>query len=950
KYYIKAWFPYSADTLFNVLHDFKYRKTWDSSVKQAYVVDVRPTPDADDIDVVYWCVKMPWPFSNRDYVYYRRTLLLKDTFVVLSHAGMHRDAPEFHSTQRVEVFHSHMVIRVAGVSSCELFLAYSDESSYAVPNTCINWGLATGLPSYLNDLRAACTSYADYIRGLDDDGLQSIPSQLVRSRIDRRNVLSRAPGQSSLRGYHKSSAATTVGPSRSSRPLQHQPHLQHLRPAFHRSKSASDALPAPVDVDVVVEFRTASPGLVLEPHLHKAIVGTTTDKHSEAAKAKLVPGLVVVAIDGESVQDLTFPDVLSRLEHAHRPFTVWFNRPRPMSTSTRPPTTTTGATPSPRNRATSTATSLSSTSKTSLVVVAVHYADALGDVLGPQNPTTQQGAVLLASRFGLDVGSILASIDNIPVPDVAFPDIVGRFRRSTDVRHVAFAPPPPTAPSKTKLRVSLSSKLSRAFKGDKSAPSTPTSPKPPPKPDHQPPPADDDDQALRDVLPDYTHIKVTMANVEWVWAHVQMLMSDERLFSAAELADKLHAFVQMAPRPPGSKAVATLDKIDGEMAAQDARLRQVTTRRDLGNAALHEFNADEAAGWRFGQTYFGVSTHWKPGDDGTVWLKLDGICEGVDVFNAMAVIRETDLFALWAPCCNKSALLASLSRVEILTYASIAIPLMQRDAVIHAFGINAVYEHRCVLLLGQSATQEDHPTVPFPAVKGWNADRMHIRAFRALIEPYGRNRNRTCIVVNVDPKCAVPTSLLNFAIKKMAGILLYLLLREAQKIEKHSTEFGVLDDQGDPHFNPYVARIRRDPFYTWLKPRMDKWFGHLDAGTLPPARSAPLLQHLVPGNLYGQRIDEAAPMPRRRRHPSTKSLQPPRRPLLDYLYVVPVWPYVALAVVYSVCITRQSTYMAACAWKAALAGFLAWFGVSSVLPWQVRQQGIITQYCSRERE
>ncbi|RHY24913.1 hypothetical protein DYB32_008627 [Aphanomyces invadans] len=828
KYFVKAWFPYSADTLFNVLHDFKYRKGWDSSVKQAYVVDHRPSPDADDVHVVYWCIKMPWPFTNRDYVFYRRTLLLKDTFVVLSQAGLHRDAPEFNSTQRVEVFHSHLVIRAAGVSSCELFISYSDESNYAVPNTLINWGLATGLPSYLNDLRGACTSYADYIRGLDDDGLQSIPSQLVRSRIDRRNVLSRGTSTGfSLRG--KSSSGGIFGNPHSSHPtplrLNHQPHLQHLRPAFHRSKSASDALPAPTDADLVVEFKAINTGLVLEPHLHKAVVGVSTDKHSEAAKAKLLPGLILVSIDGVSIQDLSFPDVLSRFVSAPRPVAVGFKRPPPAS-SIRPPSI--AASPQSSGQTKAAAPSF----------VVVHHADALHDAVGPQNSATQIGAVLVASRFNLDVGTAIISIDKVSVVDMAFPDIVQRLRRTTEVKTVGFLPPVAMSAGtplsgKTKLRVALSTKLSWPFKGDRSAPSTPTSAaQVPPSPTTLPLPIDDD-QALDDVLPDYSNVVVTQDNVEWVWAHVQMLVSDERLFSAADLYDKLVGFLDTAPRVKATVATV-LDKIEREIAAQATRLQQVKARRDQGNAALHEFNADEAAGWQFGQTYFGISTHWKPGDDGTVWLKLDGICEGVDVFHAMAVIRETDLFYLWAPFCNKSTLLAGLSRVEILTYVNIAIPLMQRDAVIHAFGINAVYEHRCVLLLGQSALQDDHPTSRFPPIKGWNADRMHIRAFRALIEPYGRNRNRTCIVVNVDPKCAVPTSLLNFAIKKMAGILLYLLMREAQKIEKHSADHGVVDDERDVHFNPYVHRIRRDPFYTWLKPRMDKWFAHLEAGTTPP--------------------------------------------------------------------------------------------------------------------
>ncbi|KAF0684060.1 Aste57867_23981 [Aphanomyces stellatus] len=907
KYYCKAWFPYKADTLFNVLHDLKYRKEWDTTfVKQAYVVD-HPPSEADDVDVVYWCTKLPWPFSNRDYVFFRRTTLVKDTFVVLSEAGAHKDAPAFQSTQRIEVFRAHLLIRASGTNSCELFLAYSDESNYAVPNAVINYALSTSLPSYLNDLRTACANYAGFIRGLDDNGLQTIPSQLVRARRGRRNLLHRA---FSVRAP----------------PASAPPHTR-ARPLLHRAKSSSDAVAAPDDV--TVQFKLPATGLVLQQNtatsvLH-AVLGTC-EKGSEAARHKqLAPGLLVSSINGHSVADATFFDVLERLQRAARPVTVGFKQlalPPSDQREEKPP--------------------IISVDNNNPSAVAVRYEDALHESLASA-PTAggtrvdakeTGGAVLCVERFQYPAGSRLVQIDDLRVVDMPLSEIVHHLRRNTLVKYVVLeAPAAPASPLKkaksfaasTLSKLSLKAAPSLATSSS-SAPTTPTKAKGKATKSH----------ASGGVLDDYTKIQVTPETFEWAWTHVQLLMGEERHFSAAPLLEKLQAFMETALLKP--HAAGRLAQVSAEMQAKAPQLDVLKSRSDQGMAALHEFNNDTDAGWRFGQTYFGVSTHWKPGESGTVWLKLDGICEGVDVFNTLAVVRETDLFHQWVPFCNKATLLANLARVELVTYVSIAIPLMQRDAVIHAFGINATYEHRCILLLGKSAVQDAHPDVQFPPVKGWNSDRMDLRGFRALIEPYGRTRARMCIVVNVDPKCPVPQSLLNFTIKKMAGILLYLLMKEAQKIERNTAD----------ERNPHVARILHDPFYKWLKPRMDTWFTHLEGRTLPPAQSvrAPLA-NVVTGTLYGQRVD-AKLSPKQRTsssdmltsssHVRRPSPPPLHRPVSDYLYSVPLWPYVLLAAVYSVCITRSTSWVVACLWKALLTCAWAWFGVAGLVTWQVRQQ------------
>lgn len=326
-------------------------------------------------------------------------------------------------------------------------------------------------------------------------------------------------------------------------------------------------------------------------------------------------------------------------------------------------------------------------------------------------------------------------------------------------------------------------------------------------------------------LPDYSNVTISAKNISWAWEHVHLLKRDERALSAAMLIEKIEAFLMKENHSEAESA--TVKAVFNQMHDEREWIEQIKERRTLGVRALHEFNSEEDADWTFAQTYFGVSTHWKAGSDGTVWLKLDGLVEGVDIFNTLSVMREIDLFKCWVPFCTQSELLYKDGYVDVIAYMSLAVPLLKRDAIVRAVGINACYESRCILLLGGSVDDNHLPSgVAAPRLKGWNADRMEMRAFRVLIEPITRTKSRTCIVCNVDPKCPVPKSLLNFSIKKIAGVLLFLLRKEAEKIEKAIQEGSTSE---------HVTRLKEDPdgFYAWLRPLFDQWFEDQQADRLP---------------------------------------------------------------------------------------------------------------------
>ena len=86
---------------------------------------------------------------------------------------------------------------------------------------------------------------------------------------------------------------------------------------------------------------------------------------------------------------------------------------------------------------------------------------------------------------------------------------------------------------------------------------------------------------------------------------------------------------------------------------------------------------------------------------------------------------------------------------------------------------------------------------------------MRIKEFHAVIEVLTPHSAKTKIVCTVDPKVSVPRAVVNFAIKNLAGILLYLLQSQAAFIRDHPE-------------CPHAQRISENKaFYKeWLLPKI----------------------------------------------------------------------------------------------------------------------------------
>lgn len=1054
-YYTKGWLPFSADTLFNTIMDIRYRKSWDNNVDDVHVVEHQHVSD-----VMYFALTLPWPLSNRDYVYRRRVKFYptQNAFVVLYQGAHHADAPVNNTRVRVETCRLRLCIRNVSSShdSCDFHFEYEDDTNFSLPNYVINMLLYTMIPSWMTKLQKACKGYADYFETINADGDGSMPSQVVRHRslvpaeatpsvpesmncTDKKNAIrafvteERKPVRQPLKGLFcrrtNSKALDQIsvkemegrrsviidnqdapcsevptpqssGPSsfRHSMISDYGDHL-HSSSSVHNFESQfsiaslsrsdcsrvssvasaptapldKDGVLMPLDDDFAVKFRKQKIGLHLETDLYSnKITVAFCNKNSEAAGSKqsIESGFLVTSVNGVSVSDFKLTNILSEIQRAKRPLTLGFSHPdREAFFDYRrfdKPQNVLQCLISRDNELLSSLRPLDEDAAVSAVLQRDFVARAVTSptaklavstsalLLSDPTPTSTLATSVLTDmeRVLVPAGYLVYEINDSFVLDMPFAEIATLLQRPDDVCIVTFKAAMSIVGNKqrsSKGRHQLSKRFPGIFRKKHRAadagmlatksptlsqewayerdtlgdPSCDTQAK-------QPFNANPEDSDLID----YFKVTVTSNNIDWVWHQVSKLKATERIFSAAALIDRLEAFLLDA-EGIGATRVRRAMRDDEEL------IVHIKDRRDQGVKALKEFNeSNEADDWQFGQTMLGVTTSWKPDEDGSIWIKLEGLVDGVDIFNTISVIREVDLYSVWIPFCSQSFLLQEMGHVELAAYLAISSPFLQRDAIIRAFGINAVYEHRCLLLLGESVDPSTiTSSVPVPTLQGWNAGRMEIKGFRALIEPLTRMQARTCIVVNIDPKCAIPKAMLNFGIKKMAGILLYLIRKEAEKIERDQKTSRA--SAGNEH----ICRITNDPsgFYTWLRPIVDKFFRDQDEKKVADSSLVPLAANLEWTTSSTEPRESVCRKRRSTRISPCNGVQVSFPKLLsvdtlslttyhwsDYLYDLAIWPYVLLF--FFAKMSAGLSFLYACGLKLVFTCLCTWLAVPGAFP------------------
>lgn len=241
-------------------------------------------------------------------------------------------------------------------------------------------------------------------------------------------------------------------------------------------------------------------------------------------------------------------------------------------------------------------------------------------------------------------------------------------------------------------------------------------------------------------------------------------------------------------------------------------------------------NMDESEGWTLAQTLFGVTTYYRREEDNSLSVKLEGELKGIPLFEQIAVLREIDLYAHWAPFCSSSQMLGHLGKLDSVGWMMIGLPNfgIARDSCFRAVGCDCVAEDGSVIMIGRGVEDNvsgapvdetskflSHDPIlknldipPIPTRMG--SGRLTMKMFEAKIKVLGPDHCHTYILANVDPNLAfVPQALIEFVTKKMCGFLLNKLQTAAKKIITH------------PVRNIHAQRMRDEKaFYQhWLLPK-----------------------------------------------------------------------------------------------------------------------------------
>merc|ERR1711892_333250 len=87
---LKTVFPdVTADTLYDVLHDPVFRKTWDKHMLSSCDLGVLNPNN----DLSYYALHCPAPLKNRDFVLQRSWLQTPQEYYIINHSVFHRDFP-----------------------------------------------------------------------------------------------------------------------------------------------------------------------------------------------------------------------------------------------------------------------------------------------------------------------------------------------------------------------------------------------------------------------------------------------------------------------------------------------------------------------------------------------------------------------------------------------------------------------------------------------------------------------------------------------------------------------------------------------------------------------------------------------------------------------------------------------------------------------------------------
>ena len=203
--------------------------------------------------------------------------------------------------------------------------------------------------------------------------------------------------------------------------------------------------------------------------------------------------------------------------------------------------------------------------------------------------------------------------------------------------------------------------------------------------------------------------------------------------------------------------------------------------------AAFEDPDDDNHQWQGRTERFGVETAFRYDEEGLLWLRTAGNMEDVDLFHTVAVLREIQLFGEWIPFLRQSCVIKAQDFARLLAHFTIGVRCCgcKRDCVFRVAACNHALSGGASLFFEGRSLDDDvtewHGAAVPPRDRSWGMDRMVVRDFYARVQFLSQFSQRCEVVVCVDLRTRLPRAVLDFFMKRLVGLFIWLWRRQSRR-------------------------------------------------------------------------------------------------------------------------------------------------------------------------
>ncbi|XP_028316008.1 START domain containing 14 [Gouania willdenowi] len=147
-----------AATMYDVLHDSIFRKTWDSAMNESF--DIAKL--SNNADVGYYSWRCPPPIKNRDVVTLRSWQVKDDEYIIINFSVKHPKHPPNKLNVRAISLLTGYYIKPTGANSCVFIYLSQADPMGSLPKWVINKASQVLAPRVMSRVHSAGRSYSEW--------------------------------------------------------------------------------------------------------------------------------------------------------------------------------------------------------------------------------------------------------------------------------------------------------------------------------------------------------------------------------------------------------------------------------------------------------------------------------------------------------------------------------------------------------------------------------------------------------------------------------------------------------------------------------------------------------------------------------------------------------------------------------------------------------------------